>query len=244
MGPIHVSLVVVNGHLGLGAIEPIHQFTHYGMIIPDFTEEIRDGTPNADSTDDVIKLGRCMFREGLLPDNDASRTRSSLNNLFGDYLDYNVSTCLQHLRKLGLANRWVEGPETLIIHERRDEIVNGEDLERLVVEEIERVIADMQADDPSDDSDDTTAVADGGRSNDARIIRDTLAEALKVNQRDVEDKLRSGSVLDRINKLGTAVTAIEFDSAVEKSHDYDDIRFIRNPYQYELSEEAMHLINA
>lgn len=213
------------------------------MIIPDLTEEIRDGTPNADSTDDVIKLGRCMFREGLLPDNDASRTRSALDDLFGDYLDHNVSTCLRHLHDLGLIHRWVKGPETLIIHERRDEIVNGEDLERLVVEEIERVIADMQADDPSDDSDDTAAVADGGRPDEIRVLRDTLAEALEVDHEDVEDELRSGDVLDRIDKLGTAVTAIEFDSAVEKSRNYDDIRFIRNPYQYELSEQAMDLIN-
>lgn len=214
------------------------------MIIPDLTEEIRDGTPNADSTDDVIKLSRCIFREGLLPNNDASMTRSALKELFGDYLEHNVSTCLQHLRDLDLIHRWVEGPETLIIHERRDEIVNGEDLERLVVEEIELVIADMQADDPSDDSDDAAAVADGGRPDETRVLRDTLAEALEVNHEDVEDELRSGDVLDRINKLGTAVTAIEFDSAVEKGRDYDEIRFIRNPFQYELSERAINLINA
>lgn len=214
------------------------------MIIPDLTEEIRDSTPNADSTEDVIKLNRCMFRDGLVPDTDASRTRSELKDLFGGYLDHNVSTCLRHLHDLNLVHRWVEGPETLIIHDRRDEIVNDEDLERLVVEEIERVIADIQANDPSDDSDDTTAVADGGRSDDARAVRDTLADALEVDHEDVEDELRSGDVIDRIDKLGTAVTAIEFDPAVEKSREYDDIRFIRNPYQYELSERAMNLINA
>ena len=214
------------------------------MIIPDLAEEIRDGTPNADSTEDMIKLSRCMYRDGLVPDTDASRTRSALEDLFDGYLDHNVSTCLRHLYDLDLVNRWVEGPETLIIHDRRDEIVNGEDLERLVVEEIERVIADMQAEDPSDDSDDTAAVADGGRPDDTRVLRDTLAEAFEVDHEDVEDELRSGDVLDRIDKLGTAVTAIEFDSAVEKDREYDDIRFIRNPYQYELSERAMNLINA
>ncbi|UWG49153.1 Fe2+/Zn2+ uptake regulation protein, fur/PerR (plasmid) [Halanaeroarchaeum sp. HSR-CO] len=214
------------------------------MIIPDLAEEIRDGTPNADSTEDVIKLSRCMLRDGLVPDNDASRTRSEFEDLFGSYLDHNVSTCLRHLRDLDLVHRWVEGAETLIIHDRRDEIVNGEDLERLVVEEIERVIVDLQANDPSDKSDDTAAVADGGRPGGTRVLRDTLAEALEVGHDDVEDELRSGDVLDRIGKLGTAVTAIKFDSAVEKGREYDDIRFIRNPYQYELSERAMNLINA
>jgi len=213
------------------------------MIISDLTEEIRDNTHNADSTDDVIKLSRCMFREKLLPDNDRSRTRSDLEDLFDNYLDYNVSTCLQHLHSHDLIHRWVEGPETLIIHERRDEIVNGEDLESLVAEEIERVIADIQAADTSENDEDTVAVADGGTPDSTHAKRFALAEALEVDQTDVEDELRSGEVINQIDKLGTVVTAIESDSTVEKGRDYDNIRFIRSPYQYELSEQAMKLIN-
>jgi len=47
-----------------------------------------------------------------------------------------------------------------------------------------------------------------------------------------------------MGRHGTGVDVIEYDSAFPPGGTYDDIYFIRNPYQYILTERAMSLIRA
>lgn len=218
------------------------------VTIPDLTEYIRTKKSGVDSTEDLVKLSRCMFREGLLPSNDDDLKRTELEDEFSRYLDTSISTCLHHLLDIHIVQRDYQGPETLIIHERRDEIVNGEDLEALVSDEIDLMIADMKADDPPHSSHETSAVADGGETDESgeegdHVIRDVLAEEFEKDPSKVETHLRTGDVLDRRTKLEDGVDAIEADDSISKGRDYGRILFIRNPYRYELTDRAMSLIS-
>jgi len=206
------------------------------MTLSDLEDEIRNEKHDKDSTDDLATLARLMYQDDIIPREDNSLKKKRLARVYGDRLNTSIGTCLSHLLDIDLVHRWTNGPEFLIIHARRDEVVNGEDLDDLVDEETERVIEDMHSDDPSEEGD-ASAIADGGEE---RTIRDVLSEKFEVDPKDAERELRVGETTDRMEKLGDAVEAIEDDPAVEKD-DYDDIFFIRNPYQYELTERAVDL---
>lgn len=88
-----------------------------------------------------------------------------------------------YLRILGAS-----GPETFIIHTRRQEIINGEDLDKNVGDEIGRVI---------------------GHINESEKIREAASDALGVEESEVEDYLVAGNTSDRINKLNEVVDNIQ-----------------------------------
>lgn len=209
------------------------------MTLIDLEDEIRKHKSGKDSIDDLVTLAKVMYRDDMVPGEGNNLKKKRLAHVYGDRLGTSLGTCLSHLLDIDIVHRWTNGPEFLIIHARRDEVVNGENLDELVDEETERVIEDMHSDDPSEEGD-ASAIADGGEE---RTIRDVLSEEFDVDPKDVERELRVGETTDRMSKLGDAVEAIEDDPAVEKD-DYDDIFFIRNPYQYELTERAVDLAEA
>lgn len=209
-------------------------------MTPDELERyIRKRKGDLPSIDDLVTLAKLMLRDGMYPDEGNDLKKKHLKRVYGGDLGTKIDTCLKHLREIGIVYRWFDGPSHFIIHERRDEIVNGEDLDTLVEDETERVITDMLSNDPSEEGD-ASAIADGGEE---RTIRDVLSEEFDVDPKDVERKLRVGDTTDRMDKLGDAVDAIEDDPAVEKG-DYGEIFFIHNPYRYELTERAVNLAEA
>ncbi|OYR61563.1 hypothetical protein [Halorubrum ezzemoulense] len=223
--------------------------TIHHMSITHLIDDIRGRLGGKPSEDDLVKLARCCYRENLLPENDQYMKKSELEDTFGDYLDTSLGTCIKNLRNGNILQYQVQGPDFLIIHERRDEIVNGEGLDILVTEEIEELVDHIQATDPDDESGDSAAVADGGEDveneeDDNPTLRNVVSTALDVDESDVEDDLRTGDTTDRQSKLNDAVDAVEDNPAVATDGSYGKIRFIRNPHQYELTPRAVNLISA
>ncbi|MFC3957658.1 hypothetical protein [Halovivax cerinus] len=81
----------------------------------------------------------------------------------------------------------------------------------------------------------SVAVAGGA----GRTIRNILAAEFGVEPEQVIDFLRSGDPVDRLN---TAVEAIESAEEVTKSEYYGQIVFVRPAYRYRLTELAMELV--
>jgi hypothetical protein len=198
---------------------------------------IRDRNTGQPSVDDQEKIAVMMYDEGLVPSEDGLKRKEIIEKLEQLQIDYtySVGTCLSNLRDVDIVRRWINGPQILIIHARRDEIVNGEDLDELVSEEIEMLIEDIRANEQTE-----TPLPDGG---DEQTMRTIVAGAIDADPSEVEEKLRSGEVPRRMDKLEDAIDAIEHpESSAEKQGDYDRIFFIHNPYQYSLTKKAVSLV--
>lgn len=207
------------------------------MTKAELKEYIRDRNASQTSVTDQEKIAILMYDEGLVPSGDGlKRTEiaEKLEQLQIEY-SYSVGTCLSNLRDIEIIRRWINGPQILIIHARRDEIVNGEDLEELVTEEIEMLINDIRAEEQAE-----APLPDGG---DEQTMREVVSGAIDVDPSDVEEELRSGEVPSRMDQLGEALDAVEHpESGVEKQGDYDRIFFIHNPYRYSLTKKAVSLV--
>ncbi|WP_226023672.1 hypothetical protein [Halomicrobium salinisoli] len=81
----------------------------------------------------------------------------------------------------------------------------------------------------------SVAVADGA----GRTIRSILAAEFGVKPEQVIDYLRSGDPVERLN---TAVEAIESSEEATKSEDYGQIVFVRPTYRYHRSGNESRLI--
>ena len=111
------------------------------------------------------------------------------------------------------------GPSTIIIHERTNEVVNGKDLDKVVGEELGRVIGHMREDD---------------------AILETVSEALNTTPSNAEHKLVSGTTSDRIDKLNQAISVIDnkFPNKTPSGKDYGKIQFRNQRDKYQLTPEA------
>lgn len=207
------------------------------MSRAEFREYIQERNTGQASVNDQKNIAVMMYEEGLVPDEDGLKRKEIIERLEQLQIEhtYSVGTCLNNLRDIDIVRRWIDGPQIFIIHARRDEIVNGEDLEELVTAEIERLIEDIRADEEAE-----VPLPDGGNEQTMRII---VSDAIGVDPVDVEEKLRSGEVPKRMDKLSDALDAIEHpESKVEKGGDYDRIFFIHNPYRYSLTKKAVSLL--
>lgn len=124
---------------------------------------------------------------------------------------------LERLADLGLLYKIDKGPRTYIIHERRDEVVNGEDIDALIDEEIRRLCAHMN--------------------------REPFVEwvvAIGLEEPDPVNALPKGTFSERQENLREAVRAIEESSAVSKGN-YGAVIF-RNPSnKYQATKKAVRL---
>lgn len=207
-----------------------------GMTESDSLEEkIREEKGSKDSTDDMVKVVKYLWREDYVPGSDGIKKSELTEQIKKSKveLDYSLGTSLQHLRDIELVRRWIKGPQILVIHDDRG-VINGEDLEQVVIDETESLINAIQNDEDSEGSD-STAVADGRGS-----LRDVVADALEVDLTDVEDELRTGEVPDRMSNLEDAIDAIER-SDLDKNGEYHRVFFIHNPYRYSLTAKAVDL---
>lgn len=210
------------------------------MGFQNLEEHIRDKQSTKDSTDDQVIIANILYKEELGPTSDGIKRKELEDKAekLDVELEYSIGTSLKNLREINVVKRWIKGPQFWIIHERLDDIVNGEDLEQLVNEEVERLIQDVQEDDTRDEGDSTPAVADGG---DEVTRRDIVAQKLEIDPADVEEELRDGEVPDRMSDLEDAIEAIEDHPDVEKNGEYGPIVFRHNAYLYALTGNAMSL---
>jgi len=75
----------------------------------------------------------------------------------------------------------------------------------------------------------TVAITDGAGD----TIRTILAEKFRVPSEEVEEYLREG---DKISRLNDAVQAIKQHDNITKGEDYGEIIFLSQPYRYRLTE--------
>ena len=146
------------------------------------------------------------------PNDDSAKTKAFVDNC--TEATYNR---LERLNDLGLLYKIDKGPKTYIIHERRDEIVNGENLGPLVDEEIRRVCAHMK--------------------------RNPLVEwvvAIALREPDPVSALPKGPFSEKQENLREAVRAIEESPAVSKD-DYGAVIFRNSANEYQATQKAVNL---
>jgi hypothetical protein len=194
---------------------------------------IRSEKRKTHSVDEQAIIALSMYEQGIGPLHDGVK-RADLEDELGLNLDYNIGTSLNHLEEIGVVEGLrPPGPKGYAISERLDDIVNGKVDETAEVD-IENLIDHIQDDDPTP-SGDTPAVADGS----GVTVRRVVADAFDLAPDGVEDHLRSG---DQVNKLNDAVDAIEDSPEVDKRDDYGRIVFRNTAYRYRLTEKAVELV--
>jgi len=209
--------------------------------ISEMTRHIMTENENKRSLEDQVAVAKLLYEEGITSDNTGIK-RSELENLVSENnldLDFQLATSLENLREIDVVERnKPPGPDTYVIGERIDEIINGQVVE-YAEQEIESLIRHMddeiertQAFEITRDSAEggpTVAITDGAGD----TIRTILAEKFRVPSEEVEEYLREG---DKISRLNDAVQAIKQHDNITKGEDYGEIIFLSQPYRYRLTE--------
>jgi len=196
--------------------------------------EIRGEKSNARSVGEQVEISHAMWDNSISPAHDGIK-RADVEKKLSLDLEHNAKTSLKHLVDIDIVEEFQRpGPDTFVIAEWRDEdaIINGE-VEEAAENGVESLIDHMHDDDPVE-GDDTPAVADGAGS----TIRNTVADAFDYTPAAVEEHLRTG---DSLEKLNTAVEAIEEDEDLETREDYGEIVFVNPAYRYRLTSQAVQL---
>ncbi|WEL22291.1 hypothetical protein [Halorhabdus sp. BNX81] len=210
---------------------------------------IRDRNARMPSVDDQVEVATALARDDIGPDHDGIK-RAGIVEQFDIDLDFQPNTVLKNLLDIDiLEEQRPPGPDIFAISERKDEIVNGnvtgeakESLEALI-EHIDDELHGVELDDgaaewsgrDTDSSAPSVALADGA----GRTVRSILATTFNIDPERVVEHLRSGNPVERLN---TAVEAIESSEAVTKSEEYGRIVFVYPTYRYRLSQTAMELL--
>lgn len=211
---------------------------------------IRERKGDTHSVNDQVMVAKAFYKAGIGPEEEGIRRTDMLNSLDVD-IEYQPRTVLNHLADAGMLEQTAPpGPAFFAISERLDEIVNGQvtdeaeaNLDALIAhidDELqltalsrgaaERDGSQARASAPS------VAVADGA----GRTIRSILASKFGIEPEQVANYLRSDDPVERLN---TAVEAIESSEEVTKSEDYGQIVFVRPAYRYRLTERAIDLVS-
>lgn len=213
-------------------------------------EHIREQNGNTYSVHDQVALAKAFSRAGIGPDEEGL-TRPEILDSFDVEFEYQPKTVLDHLVDAGVLTRTTpSGPDVFAISERLDEIVNGQvteeaqaNLDALIEhidDELQVTALSAEAAERNGPEKRTTApsvaVADGA----GRTVRSILASAFDIEPEQVTEFLRSGDPVDRLN---TAVEAIESAEEVTKSENYGQILFLRPAYRYRLTDQAMELVS-
>lgn len=201
------------------------------MSKSDVREHIEAEKANARSTDELVTIAHAMWDHEIGPQHDGLK-RAQIEDALSLDLDYKPKTCLKHLVDIDIVEEFTRpGPDTYVIADWRDEdaFIMGEVTEA-AEGAIESLIDHMQDDDPAG-GDPDTAVADGGVT-----IRATLATRFDYEPRAVEENLRAG---DPVDKLNEAVSTIEETDGLETRDDYGEVVFINKTYRYRLTTAAV-----
>ncbi|THE64890.1 hypothetical protein D8Y22_10535 [Salinadaptatus halalkaliphilus] len=210
---------------------------------------IRERKRNTHSVDDQVTVAKAFYKAGIGPEEEGIKQTKLLDSLDVN-IEYQLRTVLNRLVDIGvLAQTAPPGPDIFAISERLDEIVNGqvtEEAEANLNALIAHIDDELQVTALSEDaaerdgpqtraSEPSVAVADGA----GRTIRSILAAEFGIEPEQVIEYLRSGDPVDRLN---TAVEAIESSEEVTRSEDYGQIVFVQPAYRYRLTEQAMELV--
>ncbi len=206
--------------------------------IPEVEEEIRDRKGKTRSVDDQVKLVRALFEAEIEPDHEGLK-RSEMESQLDIEFDFTPGTVLNHLSEIDLVQKVSPpGPDYYVISERTDEIVNGR-IEEEVEQNLEGLIAHIDeephfARKSQFSEEGAIAVTDGA----GRTLRSILAEEFSIMPEKVESYLRGGNSLEKLN---SAIEAIERSESITKRGEYDKIIFRRQAYRYRLTEKAVKL---
>jgi len=207
---------------------------------------IREQKSNTHSIDDQITIAKAFYDAEIGPEDEGLKRTELLEKLDVD-IEYQPLTVLDHLVEIDVLDQTAPpGPDVFAISERADEIVNGrvtEEAERNIQALIAHIDDELQLTGLEDEAAElagpnahitapSVAVADGA----GRTVRSILASEFGKEPEEVADHLRSG---DPVDKLNTAIEAIESSEEVTKSADYGKILFVQPAYRYRLTEHAM-----
>lgn len=188
---------------------------------------------NARSTDEQIAIAHAMWDNGVGPQHDGLK-RAEIEDELNLDLSHKPKTSLKHLVDIDVVEEFTRpGPDTYVIADWRDEdaFILGEVTEAAETA-IESLIDHMQDDDPVSGGTDP-AVADGGVT-----VRSVLSTRFDYEPQSVEEQLRIG---DPVDKLNEAVDAIQETEDLETRDDYGEVVFINKAYRYRLSTTAVRL---
>lgn len=199
---------------------------------------IRGSKGDVHSVDDQVKLVEAMLAAGITPDHEGLKRRQ-IEKEINVEIEHHIKTLLTHLTELNLVEKVPpSGPETYLVSERINKIVNGQ-VDEEVERNIEKLIAHMDgqlciSDAENLQAGNPPAVADGfGKS-----IKSLLAKEFDIPPEQVESYLREG---DKLRKLNAAVEAIEKSEWTTKGDEYGKINYVRPPNRYRLTEKAVEL---
>lgn len=211
---------------------------------------IRERNEITHSVDDQVTVAKAFYNAGIDSEAEGIKRAELIDSLTVD-IEYQPRTVLNHLVDIGiLAQTAPPGPDVFAISERLDDIVNGqvtEEAEANLNALIAHIDDELQVTALSEDAAEqdgpqarvsapSVAVADGA----GRTIRSILAAEFGIEPEQTIEYLRSGDPVERLN---TAVEAIESSEEVTKSEDYGQIVFVRPAYRYRLTEQAIDLVS-
>lgn len=125
------------------------------------------------------------------------------------------------VNEMAMVNQFDQGPTTYVIHTRLNDIVNGQNLTRMVNEELNRISAHTQQD---------------------PAIRQVVANARGVSVGQALQGLFSGNFVERRGRLDNLVRAIQSSPNVNQGN-YGRIIFRTPPNLYRASPLAVQLYN-
>lgn len=157
--------------------------------------------------------------------------RSTIEDAIGGVLDHTVRTSLEHLEDIGLVHSFLTTDTTFVIAEWHSDVFIMGQVDDAAKEGIEALIDDF---DDYAATEDPAVAADGAGT----TLRQVVADRFDLHPTAVEDHLRSGDPVERLN---AAVGAIQESDEHEVSDGYGEITF-RNPaYRYRLTEAGWRL---
>ena len=208
--------------------------------LTELTRYIMEENGNKTSMEDQVSVAKLLYEEGITPPEEWA-TRKDIEKLLEKRdidIDHRLDTCLKNLLEIEVVERSKPpGPDTYVIGERVDKIINGK-VEEYAEKEIESLIDHMD-----DEIERIQAIELGGESSGGQeiavadgtghTIRNVLSQEFGIPAEEIERYLREGN---KITRLNGAVQAIKKHDELTKREYYGEILFLSQPYQYRLAE--------
>jgi len=93
------------------------------------------------SVEDQVRVAHVLLEQDYTPGSDGVK-RTNLDEELESLnieLDYSVGTCFSHLQDINIVERWIQGPQILIVHDYQG-VINGGDLDEVVADDIGKLI--------------------------------------------------------------------------------------------------------
>lgn len=211
----------------------------------DFEDWIRTENAADGSVDDQVKVAYWFLDRGFTLVVDRVARTSQVRERVGHRIDHTIRTVLDNLEEIGVLVQFdPPGGGSYIRHHRTGENFfdpSSRDYVPLLEEDLSRLIADLEA-----QAQLQPAVADGGEQGQGNeeeqpeTLRSVAAEALEVDEPDVEQKLREPSdPIERMNQYDGVVKAIKRSDEVSRGRNYDEMGFRSMALRWTLSERAV-----